>query len=158
MLPIVVWFFGKVSVIGILVNLLAVPFLGLVVVPLDMLAGVVSWLPVVGDWLSQIIWSLLTTLLNVFHLLLNQLINMGVANQSFFALSQTQLALCLLIALLGLLKGLLPRMLILPLAILLILLPLQHPKCPLGRYFKTHQQRIKPCHHHTHPKHQQTTR
>ncbi|MGP3441641.1 hypothetical protein ACTVFX_22595, partial [Escherichia coli] len=69
--------------------------------------------------------SMLTTLLNVFHLLLNQLINMGVANQSFFALSQTQLALCLLIALLGLLKGLLPRMLMLPLAILLILLPLQ---------------------------------
>ena len=125
MLPIVVWFFGKVSVIGILVNLLAVPFLGLVVVPLDMLAGVVSWLPVVGDWLSQIIWSMLTTLLNVFHLLLNQLIDTGVAKQSFFALSQTQLALCLFIALLGLLKGLLPRMLILPLAILLILLPLQ---------------------------------
>ncbi len=125
MLPIVVWFFGKVSVIGILVNLLAVPFLGLVVVPLDMLAGVVSWLPVVGDWLSQIIWSMLTAMLNLFHFLLNQLINMGVANQSFFALSQTQLALCLLIALLGLLKGLLPRMLILPLAILLILLPLQ---------------------------------
>ncbi|MBW4010338.1 ComEC/Rec2 family competence protein [Moraxella osloensis] len=125
MLPIVVWFFGKVSVIGILVNLLAVPFLGLVVVPLDMLAGVVSWLPVVGDWLSQIIWSMLTTLLNVFHLLLNQLIDTGVAKQSFFALSQTQLALCLLIALLGLLKGLLPRMLMLPLAMLLILLPLQ---------------------------------
>jgi len=125
MLPIVVWFFGKVSVIGILVNLLAVPFLGLVVVPLDMLAGVVSWLPVVGDWLSQIIWSMLTTMLNVFHLLLNNLIDTGVAKQSFFALSQTQLALCLLIALLGLLKGLLPRMLMLPLAILLILLPLQ---------------------------------
>lgn len=125
MLPIVVWFFGKVSVIGILVNLLAVPFLGLVVVPLDMLAGVVSWVPVVGDWLSQIIWSMLTTLLNVFHFLLNQLIDTGVAKQSFFALSQTQLVLCLLIALLGLLKGLLPRMLMLPLAILLILLPLQ---------------------------------
>ena len=125
MLPIVVWFFGKVSVIGILVNLLAVPFLGLVIVPLDMLAGVVSWLPVVGDWLSQIIWSILTTLLNVFHFLLNQLIDTGVAKQSFFALSQTQLALCLFIALLGLLKGVLPRMLMLPLAILLILLPLQ---------------------------------
>lgn len=125
MLPIVVWFFGKVSVIGILVNLLAVPFLGLVIVPLDMLAGVVSWLPVVGDWLSQIIWSILTTLLNVFHLLLNKLIDTGVAKQSFFALSQTQLVLCLFIALLGWLKGLLPRMLILPLAILLILLPLQ---------------------------------
>lgn len=125
MLPIVVWFFGKVSFIGILVNLLAVPFLGLVVVPLDMLAGIVSWLPVVGDWLSQIIWSILTTLLNVFHFLLNQLIDTGVATQSFFALSQTQLALCLFIALLGLLKGLLPRMLMLPLAILLILLPLQ---------------------------------
>lgn len=125
MLPIVVWFFGKVSVIGILVNLLAVPFLGLVVVPLDMLAGVVSWLPVVGDWLSQIIWSMLTTLLNLFHFLLNQLIDTGVAKQSFFALSQTQLVLCLLIALLGLLKGLLPRMLMLPLAMLLILLPLQ---------------------------------
>ncbi|MCK6052029.1 ComEC/Rec2 family competence protein [Moraxella osloensis] len=125
MLPIVVWFFGKVSVIGILVNLLAVPFLGLVVVPLDMLAGVVSWLPVIGDWLSQIIWSMLTTLLNVFHFLLNQLIDTGVAKQSFFVLSQTQLALCLFIALLGLLKGLLPRMLMLPLAILLILLPLQ---------------------------------
>ena len=125
MLPIVVCFFGKVSVIGILVNLLAVPFLGLVVVPLDMLAGVVSWLPVIGDWLSQIIWSMLTTLLNVFHFLLNQLIDTGVAKQSFFALSQTQLALCLFIALLGWLKGLLPRMLMLPLAILLILLPLQ---------------------------------
>lgn len=125
MLPIVVWFFGKVSVIGILVNLLAVPFLGLVIVPLDMLAGVVSWLPVIGDWLSQIIWSMLTTLLNVFHFLLNQLIDTGVAKQSFFALSQTQLVLCLFIALLGLLKGLLPRMLMLPLAILLILLPQQ---------------------------------
>lgn len=125
MLPIVVWFFGKVSVIGILVNLLAVPFLGLVVVPLDMLAGVVSWLPVIGDWLSQIIWSMLTTLLNVFHFLLNNLIDTGVAKQSFFVLSQTQLALCLFIALLGWLKGLLPRMLMLPLAILLILLPLQ---------------------------------
>lgn len=125
MLPIVVWFFGKVSVIGILVNLLAVPFLGLVIVPLDMLAGVVSWLPVIGDWLSQIIWSMLTTLLNVFHFLLNQLIDTGVAKQSFFVLSQTQLVLCLLIALLGLLKGLLPRMLMLPLAMLLILLPLQ---------------------------------
>ncbi|NOX79133.1 MAG: ComEC/Rec2 family competence protein [Gammaproteobacteria bacterium] len=124
-LPIVVWFFGKVSVIGILVNLLAVPFLGLVIVPLDMLAGVVSWLPVIGDWLSQIIWSMLTTLLNVFHFLLNQLIDTGVAKQSFFVLSQTQLVLCLLIALMGLLKGLLPRMLMLPLAILLILLPLQ---------------------------------
>nr|WP_309596877.1 ComEC/Rec2 family competence protein [Moraxella osloensis] len=125
MLPIVVWFFGKVSVIGILVNLLAVPFLGLVIVPLDMLAGVVSWLPVVGDWLSQIIWSLLASLLDGFHFLLNQLIDTGVAKQSFFALSQTQLVLCLFIALLGLLKGLLPRMLMLPLAILLILLPLQ---------------------------------
>ncbi|ATR79024.1 ComEC/Rec2 family competence protein [Moraxella osloensis] len=125
MLPIVVWFFGKVSVIGILVNLLAVPFLGLVVVPLDMLAGVVSWLPVAGDWLSQIIWSLLASLLDGFHFLLNQLIDTGVAKQSFFALSQTQLVLCLFIALLGLLKGLLPRMLMLPLAILLILLPLQ---------------------------------
>ena len=125
MLPIVVWFFGKVSVIGILVNLLAVPFLGWVIVPLDMLAGVVSWLPVIGDWLSQIIWSMLTTLLNVFHFLLNQLIDTGVAKQSFFVLSQTQLVLCLLIALLGLLKGLLPRMLMLPLAMLLILLPLQ---------------------------------
>lgn len=125
MLPIVVWFFGKVSVIGILVNLLAVPFLGLVVVPLDMLAGVVSWLPVAGDWLSQIIWSLLASLLDGFHFLLNQIVDTGVAKQSFFALSQTQLALCLLIALLGLLKGLLPRMLILPLAMLLILLPLQ---------------------------------
>lgn len=125
MLPIVVWFFGKVSVIGILVNLLAVPFLGLVVVPLDMLAGVVSWLPVVGDWLSQIIWSMLASLLDGFHFLLNQIVDTGVAKQSFFALSQTQLALCLLIALLGLLKGLLPRMLMLPLAILLILLPLQ---------------------------------
>ena len=125
MLPIVVWFFGKVSVIGILVNLLAVPFLGLVIVPLDMFAGIVSWLPVAGDWLSQIIWSLLASLLDGFHFLLNQLIDTGVAKQSFFALSQTQLALCLLIALLGLLKGLLPRMLMLPLAILLILLPLQ---------------------------------
>lgn len=125
MLPIVVWFFGKVSVIGILVNLLAVPFLGWVIVPLDMLAGIVSWLPVVGDWLSQIIWSILTTLLNLFHFLLNQLIDTGVAKQSFFALSKTQLVLCLFIALLVLLKGLLPRMLMLPLAILLILLPLQ---------------------------------
>lgn len=125
MLPIVVWFFGKVSVIGILVNLLAVPFLGLVVVPLDMLAGVVSWLPVAGDWLSQIIWSLLASLLDGFHFLLNQIVDTGVAKQSFFALSQTQLVLCLFIALLGLLKGLLPRMLMLPLAMLLILLPLQ---------------------------------
>ena len=123
MLPIVVWFFGKVSLMGILVNLVAVPFLGLVVVPLDMLAGIVSWLPLIGDWLSHEIWSLLAHLLNIFHTVLNQLVDLGFAKQSFLAVSQSQLAICVLIAIVWLLRGLLPRMLILPMGIVLLLIP-----------------------------------
>ena len=123
MLPIVVWFFGKVSLMGILVNLVAVPFLGLIVVPLDMLTGIVSWLPLIGDWLSQKIWSLLAHLLNIFHTVLNQLVDLGFAKQSFLAVSQSQLAICVLIAIVWLLRGLLPRMLILPMGIVLLLIP-----------------------------------
>lgn len=123
MLPIVVWFFGKVSLIGIIINLVAVPLLGLIIVPIDMLAGMVSWLPGIGDWISHTLWALLADLLGAFHHLLRQLVAMGFAKQAFVALSQTQLTVCVLIAIVWFLRGLLPRMLILPMGIVLLLIP-----------------------------------
>lgn len=121
MLPVVIWFFGKVSLLSIIINLLAVPLLGLVIVPLDMLAGLLSYLPLLGQGLSQWLWQLLANILVVFHQILQIFIDNGWAKQGYFALSSAQLILLVLFILpwwLG--KGILPRLLSLPILLSVI--------------------------------------
>lgn len=63
MLPISVWIFGKVSLWGLLVNIFAIGLFGMVIVPLNLLAGVIfAIVPFLADLLwrisSGILWSL----------------------------------------------------------------------------------------------------
>lgn len=127
MMPIIIWFFGKVSLIGLLVNLIAVPLIGLIVVPLDMLAGVLSQLPLFNIF-SDVIWSALTGLLVQFHHMLAWLVASGLAKQAFFSLSHTQLVLLIFTILLVLSRGMLPRLAAIPLmmAFLVVYFVKQH--------------------------------
>ncbi len=51
MIPMSAWFFGLFPVAGVLVNLLAIPLVG-VVVQLGMLTGLIGMIPIIGEWLS----------------------------------------------------------------------------------------------------------
>lgn len=70
LLPLTVWFFGQVSLVGPLANLVAVPFVSFVIVPLDLVACVLllAW-PWAGGlllhacaWLADGLWWLLVQL------------------------------------------------------------------------------------------------
>lgn len=121
MMPVVVWFFGKIAVLDIAVNLFAVPLLGGVIVPLDMLAGVLSLLPF-GQSLSGAVWALAAWLLGGFHAVLHGLLAHGFAKQVFIALTPSQLLLCALMVGLWLARGLLPRLLVVPLFALVLVI------------------------------------
>ncbi len=125
MLPVTIWFFGKVSLLSILVNLIAVPLLGLVIVPLDMLAGLLSFLPVIGGWLSQGIWGILAKILILFHNILQMLIEAGLAKQWYFSLTVSQMLLLLLILLIWLGRGVISRLVIIPLIFTIIAIQYQ---------------------------------
>lgn len=115
MMPMVVWFFGKISLLSVLVNLFAVPFLGLVIVPLDMLAGILSLMPMVGEWLGGAVWSLLAWSLGIFHAVLVWLLNAGFAKQLFISLYASQLWLFALVAVVLASRGVLSKWLLVPL-------------------------------------------
>lgn len=116
MMPVVLWFFGKISLMSIAVNLIAVPFLGLIIVPLDMLAGVLAFLPVLGEGLSQGIWRLLSQALMLFHHGLQSLVETGFAKQMYIGLSTPQLiVLAMTVIILLLPKRIIPKLLALPL-------------------------------------------
>ncbi|HET9836355.1 MAG TPA: DNA internalization-related competence protein ComEC/Rec2 [Rhodanobacteraceae bacterium] len=67
LLPLTVWFFGQASLIGPLANLVAVPFISFVIVPLTLLASaLLVTLPALGipllhacAWLADVQWRLL---------------------------------------------------------------------------------------------------
>lgn len=66
LLPLTVWFFGQASVVGPLVNLVAVPWVSFVVVPLTLLGCALAWSPALA-WLPlalaatsmDLLWRLL---------------------------------------------------------------------------------------------------
>lgn len=66
-LPVTLVFFGKVSWLTPLVNVMAIPLLGMVVVPLNILACLLSW---VSPTLADGVWWLLVWVLHGFHALL----------------------------------------------------------------------------------------
>lgn len=67
LLPLTVWFFGQASVAGPLCNLVAVPWVSFVVVPVALIgtllellwAGAGSWVFQLSAWLMQALWSVL---------------------------------------------------------------------------------------------------
>lgn len=66
LLPLTVWFFGQASLIGPLANLLAVPWISFVVVPVTVVASlVVVWAPAIGVPLLHFAEALLTPLWDV---------------------------------------------------------------------------------------------
>lgn len=70
MLPLSLYLFGAVSWWGVLVNLFAVPWFGLVIVPLDLLAGLVYF---ITPSVSVLIWQFLAWQLLHAHTLLDML-------------------------------------------------------------------------------------
>ena len=74
MLPISLLLFGKVSLWGLLVNVFAVGLFGMVIVPINLLAGVIFvFMPVIADGL----WAISSFILWVLHELLVILKNLG---------------------------------------------------------------------------------
>lgn len=74
MLPISVWIFGKVSLWGLLVNLFAVGLFGMVIVPLNLLAGVAF---VVMPFVADVLWGLSAGILWALHQVLVWLSGLG---------------------------------------------------------------------------------
>lgn len=103
LLPISLWLFGKVSLWGFIVNLFAIGLFGWVIVPLNLLAGVVyAFWPALADK----IWSVLFWVLEQFHGLLLSL--QHAAQQTGWLYTDIGLALLFLI-LLAALPWMLPK-------------------------------------------------
>jgi competence protein ComEC len=63
LLPLTIWFFGQGSIVGPLANLLAVPWISFVVVPVTVSASLfVTWMPMIGIPLLQLAEALLMPL------------------------------------------------------------------------------------------------
>ncbi|MDO4896648.1 MAG: ComEC/Rec2 family competence protein [Moraxella sp.] len=74
MLPVSLWLFGKVSLWGFVINLFAVGLFGAVIVPINLLAGVLF---VVSPMLSDGLWAVSGAILGVLHGLLGMIDGMG---------------------------------------------------------------------------------
>lgn len=125
MMPIVIWFFGKISLIGLFVNLISVPFLGLVIVPLDMLAGVLSLVPILGGF-GALLWTVLAKILTIFHQFLDILIQSELATPLFISLSQSQLILALLVAVIWFSRGIVSKFLLIPISLAIFLVGMKN--------------------------------
>lgn len=68
LLPIVLWQFQAVSLISPFVNLVAIPFLSLIIVPLNILAAFL-WqvVPLIGESLAGLLWAMCEVLLSIFQ-------------------------------------------------------------------------------------------
>lgn len=105
--PLVLWCFGQVSLLSPIVNILAIPFLSFCVLPLNILAYASYQLsPTVADWL----WRFTAGLLDYFHQLLNWLaLQFPAALQPFYLHWTAAVALALVVTILLLPRGVLPR-------------------------------------------------
>ncbi|WP_228133101.1 DNA internalization-related competence protein ComEC/Rec2 [Alkanindiges illinoisensis] len=105
--PLVLLSFAKISWLAPLVNLLAIPLLSAVVLPVNLLAYAVSML---SPALADMIWQLALWLLDIFHVLLRFLATtFPKALQPFYLSPLQLLALFAMLVVLILPKGLLPR-------------------------------------------------
>lgn len=94
LIPVVLWQFQAVSLISVFVNLLAIPFLSLLIVPIDIVAGIVS--QIIPSF-AQLIWSILAILIDCFHFILKLIL--PIAEKLYWVSHLTPFALaCLTIA------------------------------------------------------------
>lgn len=105
--PLVLWCFGQVSLLSPIVNILAIPFLSFCILPLNILAYASYQLsPTLADGL----WQFAAGLLDYFHQLLNWLaLQFTAALQPFYLHWSAAVALALVVAILLLPRGVLPR-------------------------------------------------
>ena len=62
LLPLSLLFFGQVSIVGVLANLVAVPLVSLALVPLAVLGLLLPWAWVLAGWLTDALWALMQVL------------------------------------------------------------------------------------------------
>ncbi len=126
LLPMTVWFFGQASLVGPLANLLAVPWISFVVVPITVVASlVVGWAPAIGGPLLRLAEAALMP----FWRVMEWLAALPSAQHHFVAAPRWTFAL----ALLGLGWMLLPRGVPLRACGLLLALPMLVPtRAPLA--------------------------
>ena len=124
LLPISLLLFGKVSLWGLLINLFAIAWYGLVIVPLNLLAGVSFLLsPTLAGWL----WALVTQLVEITHAIIAQIMSwplFGSAGQAWLYTPMTATTLILIIVAMlpwALPKGVISRWMSLPTVTLLAL-------------------------------------
>lgn len=104
LLPVTLLLFGKVSLWGLVVNLFAIGLFGWVLVPLNLLAGVIYLLsPVAADQL----WRLVVQIVQNLHHVIAWMTELGAAKQVW--LSTTMTLSLLLIACAAMLPWILPR-------------------------------------------------
>lgn len=107
LIPVVLWQFQAVSLISVFVNMLAIPFLSLLIVPVDIMAGIIAQ---IFPSLAQLIWSMLAILMDIFHAILKMIL--PIANQLYWISHLTPFALgCLTIAIMIMMlpKGLMAK-------------------------------------------------
>lgn len=98
LLPIVLWQFKAVSLISPLVNFFAIPFLSLVIVPLDIVAAVLwQLIPIIGE----MVWWFGAILISIFNFLLGMLAELAQvfylpSNLTFLQLLSLSIALLIL--------------------------------------------------------------
>ena len=111
LLPIVLWQFKAVSVLSPLVNLIAIPFLTVLIVPLNIFSALI-WqvVPIIGKPLGELLWGLSAFLLSIFHSILKAIEPIATALYlpSFFT-GMSLLCIAIAVAILMLPKGLIAR-------------------------------------------------
>nr|WP_298890874.1 DNA internalization-related competence protein ComEC/Rec2 [uncultured Acinetobacter sp.] len=111
LLPIVLWQFKAVSMLSPLVNLLAIPFLSLIIVPLNILSALI-WqvIPIIGEPTGELLWGFSVFLLSIFHSILKAIEPIATALYlpSFFT-GMSLLCIAIAVAILMLPKGLIAR-------------------------------------------------
>lgn len=105
--PLVLWCFGQVSLLSPVVNVLAIPFFSFCILPINILAYVIYQLsPTIAD----VLWQLALNLLQAFHHVLGWLsLQFPQALQPFYLQWISVVALGLIILILLLPRGMLPR-------------------------------------------------
>lgn len=105
--PLVMIFFQKVSWLSPIVNLIAVPFLGIIIVPLNIIAGLLFF--IYAD-LAYVVWWLIDHILNMFLWLMASVVHIFSLELISIALTPAMIILFIIAVILFFLpKGILPK-------------------------------------------------
>lgn len=121
MLPISLLLFGKVSLWGLVVNLFAIGLFGMVIVPINLLAGVLF---AILPWAADLLWAVSSQILWFLHQLLEvALVDQwgGVSAWLYAPFGMAGFALCVMAVVIWLLPNVVPRSLLVIIMTALIL-------------------------------------